>query len=112
MTDQTPLFDLPAARREGEKGMAKAINAERVQEWRYRADQWLASLEPYTVITADSLTAAVGLPDTGKDRNNSVGAFFSGHAKKGTIRWTGNFVQSKRVERHGNMQRRWIVQPH
>jgi hypothetical protein len=102
-------FDPPAAQELAEEGMEKARNAQRVVYWKYEGDMWLATLKPGTLITADDLTAAIGLPDIGPSRNNVVGAWFSGKSKKEELRFAGTFRPSERPERHRNFLRVWEV---
>jgi hypothetical protein len=103
-------FNPDKAQEAADAGMSQALNAKRVQAWKEQASVWLFDLPAGTLVTADSMTAAVGLPDTpgqGSDRNNVVGALFSGWRKRGLIEFTGRYVKSERVERHGNAQREW-----
>lgn len=111
---QLPLFPLPpvdpvAARRAAEEGMARADAAERVQVWKLHADSWFERQPAGTTFQCDDLVAAIGIPDSGPGRNNVVGAWTSGKAKQRRIRWTGRFVPSRRIERHGNLNRVWVI---
>ena len=90
------------------QGMAQAWKADRVQEWKIRAGAWLEDLPSGSEFVSDDLVADVGLPDLGPNRNNVVGAFFSGQAKRGSIRFAGRMRRSKRIIRHGNPQRVWV----
>lgn len=108
------VFDPAEAERLAAEGMARAWRAERVAEWKWAAGEWLARLRPGTEISADDLTAAVGLPDVpeeGADRNNVIGAFFRAQARRGRLVSTGTYRKSKRAERHGAMARVWRVAP-
>lgn len=94
----------------GEEGMQRASTADRVQEWKWAAAEWVGSLPTGARFTADSLAIAVGLPDAPGSRerpNNVVGAFFSAQSKTGVIRWSGTWARSRRVVGHGNPQRIW-----
>lgn len=102
-------FDALGARLAGEAGMEKAISADRVQAWRQYADAWLAVQPIGRTFTSDDLVRDIGLPDEGVNRNNAVGAWFSGKSKARRIEWTGRFSGSSRVIRHGNSQRIWRV---
>jgi hypothetical protein len=106
----SPTFDLPKGVELGQQGMANALQAERVALWREVADEWLIHLAPGTVFDADDLVNAVGLPDSedgGINRNNALGGWFGAKSKQGMIFFTGQHVQSKRPERHGNWQKQW-----
>lgn len=107
MTDQ---LELPT--RLADEAMERVMAAERVAEWKRKADDYLATfgygLYPHT-FTADDLVAAIGRPDFGPARNNVVGAWFNAQAKAGRIEWTGMFRKSTRPEGHGNQQRVWRV---
>ena len=98
-----------AAEQAADQGMEQALRAQRVADWKQRAAWWLQGRSDGSVFTADDLVAAVGLPDTGPARNNVVGAWISAQAKTGLIEFTGELVKSRRVEGHGNLQRRWRV---
>jgi hypothetical protein len=89
--------------------MDQADKAERVQLWRLRADEWLSWQTRGREIVADDLIRAIGLPDVGVYRNNSVGAWFGAQAKAGRLHFAGRTRKSKRVIGHGNPQRVWIV---
>ena len=94
-----------------DEGMSKALRAARVTAWRQTADQWLLAVDRGTLLTADDLTAAVGLPDVegeGQNRNNVLGGWFNSKAKAGLIVWHGRVSKSVRPERHGNQQRVWV----
>jgi hypothetical protein len=104
-----PTFDSKEAQRLADEGMSNAMRAQRVTLWKEMANAWLASQPSGVEITADDLTRAVGLPDIGPARNNVVGAWFSGRAKAGKLVFAGRMRKSLRVERHGNVQRVWVV---
>lgn len=110
MTGQGALFDPAGARAAAEEGMARAINADRVATWRLDAETWFEGLARWSLITADDLIAAVGLPDpeSGVAQNNSVGGWFAQKSKAQKVQFTGNFRKSARVARHGNLQRVWM----
>lgn len=101
--------DATAAEIAGEEGMAQADQAERVQEWKDEAERWLGGRSRDSEITADDLIADIGLPDIGPSRNNVVGAWFAGQAKRGRLAFAGRLRKSERVIRHGNLQRVWRV---
>ena len=102
-------FDAAGAIHEADAGMARASRADRVQEWKAIADQWLDALSPGELLQADTLVALFGLPDEGVARNNVVGAWFAAKAKAGRLEWTGEFAKSERTIGHGNLQRVWRV---
>lgn len=112
-TDQLELGtalerDLDAAFAEAEAGMEKARSAQRVQVWRDKAEDWIARRSSGTVLTADDLVAAIGLPDEGVARNNAVGGVFGSWSKRGIVSWAGTFRKSERKIGHGNLQREWV----
>lgn len=100
-------FDFGRGESEANKGMRKAEDAPRVQEWRNAAGRWFMLLAIGDTFTADDLTKAVGLPDEGVNKNNVVGAFINGLANARFIQWTGGTVKSERVDRHTGMIRVW-----
>ena len=100
-------FDPEEGERRKREGQERARRAQRVQVWKKRADEWFYALAWGMVFTADTLIAAVGVPDIGANRNNVVGAWFSGKARKGEIEWTGHFAKSGRATRHASYQRIW-----
>lgn len=108
---EPPGFDGDLARAAGDEGMAQARRAERVQAWKAQAEAWLLGLPAGSEVTADTLIAAIGLPDpeAGPARNNVVGAWFSAQARHGRVRWSGTFATSRREIGHGNLQRVWIL---
>jgi hypothetical protein len=94
-----------------EEGKARALNADRVDFWKAAADRWLADLPVGFEFTADTLVARLGRPDVPGSRerpNNVIGAWLSGKAKRGAIRWSGRYRRSRRAEGHGNQQRIWL----
>lgn len=108
VVEQKPVeFDTDAANAAGDEGMGRARRAERVQDWKMEAAQWISQCPRWSEFTADDLILAVGLPDEGVNRNNVVGALISSWSKAGHIEWTGAFRKSARVIRHGNPQRVW-----
>jgi len=116
MSEQLPIFgngDDPLRESETEaqeaaqEGMSKALRARRVLDWKITAGYWLDRLEAGEEFVSDDLVGGVGLPDVGPNRNNVVGAWFSGQARRGTIVFVGRMRRSKRVVRHGNPQRVW-----
>lgn len=104
---QPTLFDPEQAELAAEAGMAQAASADRVQLWKQAATTWIGLLEPGVEFTADDLVRAVGLPDVGPNRNNVVGAVFSGAARSRLIVFAGRLRRSERLVRHGNLQRVW-----
>ena len=102
-------FDLQEGRRLALEGERHALSAARVEEWKRNAELWFNAQASGSVITADSLIEAVGLPDEGINRNNSVGGFFSSLRHRGKIVFTGNYIPSARVVRHANPQREWRI---
>jgi len=99
--------DAEAAALAAAEGMSKADRALRVQIWKVHATAWFDTLPAGEEFTADDLTAAVGLPDHGTNRNNVIGAWFSGKSRKGEIVWTGRWRKSERVIRHAPQNRVW-----
>lgn len=91
----------------GHVGMDEAESAARVEGWIAMATAWVASLPAGTELHADSLTAAVGLPSFGPDRNNVLGAFFRSQAHAGRIEDTGRVRASERVARRGSKSTVW-----
>jgi hypothetical protein len=102
-----PLFDLGKANAIADEGMGKAMKADRVQDWKVRASAWLDALPSGTEFHFDMLTAWVGLPDEGANRNNVAGAWLNAQAKTGRIHFTGRWHKSERVARRGGMHRVW-----
>ena len=90
-----------------QSGMARAFNAPDVEEWKQRADAWLAT-QSGKVVTSDDLVAAIGHPSEGPEQNNVVGAWWSAKARTGAITHVG-YTKSERVIRHGNSVREWEV---
>lgn len=109
MSSRQLRFDGFEAEARAEVGMAQAWEADRVQMWKILAAEYLFSLSSGTEFTADDMVAEIGLPDEGVNRNNVVGAWFSAHAKAGDIVFANRLGRSKRVVRHGNLQRVWRV---
>lgn len=101
-------FDSVTGDQLAREGMAKADSADRVQLWKQDAARWFATVPVGAEFTADDLTKAIGVPDEGANRNNVVGAFFSGLARNQRIRFAGRMRKSARVTRHSNVQRVWI----
>lgn len=91
------------------QGMAQALEADAVAEWRELAREsveWLAAQgRPFT---SDDLTALCGLPhpDAGSNRNNAVGAVFSGAARRGLIRRVG-MRKAGRASSHARVLTVW-----
>ena len=90
------------------EGMDAAERAERVQEWKAKAEAWLAAKYAGDIFSADDLVEAIGLPDEGVARNNVVGAWMAAKSRHGTITFR-SFTRSRRVIGHGNLQRVWKV---
>lgn len=94
-----------AAKPTGQTGIDAAHHA-RDLEWAHRANKWLDNCTDHgTVITADDLIAAVGLP-TGSE--NQIGARFQAWRKAGFIRQAG-VTTSTRRSNHGRLLRAWEV---
>jgi len=74
-------------------------------EWIERATQWRRSLNLHTRVTADDLTAAIGLP---VGSPNQIGSLFHTWHKKRYIKFTG-WSKSSRKERNQGSQRIWEV---
>ena len=100
-------FDGGDAERRKLEGMSKAERAARVQEWKRQANDWFENQRIGSLIRSDDLTRDVGLPDVGPNRNNVLGAWWSGKARQGLIVRVG-FGKSERPERRGD-QRIWRV---
>jgi hypothetical protein len=106
---QQPEFDFAESQRLAEIGMSYARDAARVEVWINCVNAWFNTLVSGTEFTSDDLVRANGLPDSGANRVNAVGAWFSGKAKQHKIRFSGQMVKSQRVDRHRGLQRVWIV---
>ena len=90
---------LAEGRRRKESGQAQAATA--AAWWTDAAMRWFTRLEAGAWVTADDLIEAIGLPNESvANRNNSVGAVFSGAAKAGLIEPTNQVVKSSRRESH------------
>lgn len=90
------------------EGMRLAADAKAL--WNIAADLWLAEQWPGSFITADDLTAAIGLPAgqvEGK-KNNAVGARFSAWNKARRIAYVQH-VQSTRKSSHSSRISQWQV---
>jgi hypothetical protein len=110
VSDQGDLFDSDESERRAEVGMQRAIDADRVQQWREDASAWLDAQPSGREVTSDDLVAEVGyLPDEGPNRVNAVGAFFSAQARKGNLVFAGRMRRSKRIGRHVGTQRVWRI---
>jgi hypothetical protein len=92
-------FDFGQGKDKADSGMRKAENAARVREWQHEAGRWFMLLPVGMEITADDLAKAVGLPDQGTNKVNSVGAFFNGLANAKFIKWIYS-QKDERVNRH------------
>lgn len=107
-THDPTLFDLTAGERAKERGQLEAEGADRIAVWKLEARDalaWLAARgEPFT---ADDLARLVGLPDTGPNRSNAVGAVFSAAARQGLIRSTGHYRKSRRTLSHARVVAVW-----
>lgn len=91
MTDvDVPLFDVPGGELK-QRGQVIALQA--VPVWADRARLGIAMLAATgREFTSEDLTALIGLPRpgaTGSNRNNAVGAVFSGAARRKEIRRVG-----------------------
>lgn len=100
-------FDLEQGEAAGRAGMDQALGADRVRDWKIAASAWLDALPSGAEVHMDLVTAAVGLPDEGANRNNVTGAWLNAQAKGGRLTFTGKFRKSQRPERHGSVQRVW-----
>lgn len=106
--EESDAFDGPRAQAERERGQAAAMEADRVQEWKARANAELERLAAAgRVFTADHLIGAVGVPDVGANRNNVIGAVFGAASRRRLIEKTGRTVASARVATHGHMINEW-----
>lgn len=102
-------FNYASSEQEMDRGIRRAINAQRVQEWKRQATAWLRRHAIGDQVTADDLIRDIGIPDIGANRVNVVGAWFSAQSKSGFVRWSGAVKRSKRTTRHTGIQRVWIV---
>lgn len=98
----------PTGKAAAEAAMKAAADAR--QEWIARADEWLRLQPQGTVLTADDLVAAVGLPlgAIAMAGNNAMGALFRSWARQGLIYAVG-FTQATRKSSHGGILRVWKV---
>lgn len=105
------LFDPRLGERVKARGLAQAGGAVRAWPWRVHAMEALRDLaalgEPFT---ADDVVGKVGLPDSGTNRNNAVGALFSAAAREGLIVRVG-FRNTKRVAGHARVVSIWAGNP-
>lgn len=88
-----------------DSGMARAVNAK--PTWVNEAGQWIGSLERGCRFTADDLIEAKGTPtEVGINKNNAVGAYLNGVARRGLTRAVGR-VASRRRTNHGRFITVW-----
>jgi hypothetical protein len=86
-----------AAAADRDHGMALALAADDVTPWPQRAREWITALPPGTELTAELLTAAVGLPrDPGPNRNNAVGAAVRAAATAGLLVKVGHTTATRK----------------
>lgn len=104
---QNDLFDKLESETLRDRGVELAMNADRIQIWKAKAEAWLEYHNPGYRFTADELTAVISLPDEGLNRNNVVGAMISSWSKRKLIIPTGSFRQSSRTARHAGVLRVW-----
>jgi hypothetical protein len=90
------------------EGMSKALKAERVRAWKAAAAAWRPTMIGREACS-DDLTAAIGLPDVGPNKNNYVGALWRSWHTQGLVAPTGRRVKSKRSVRHGNRIDVWRI---
>jgi hypothetical protein len=74
-------------------------------EWMERATQWRRSLNLHSRVTADDLTAAIGLP---VGSHNQIGSLFHTWHKKGYLKYVRT-VRASRKSRNAGTQREWEV---
>jgi hypothetical protein len=107
MDEQASLFDRERSELEAQVGMNQASQAERVRLWKMFAASWFDNLSRGDRVTSDDLIRLIGLPDSGPNRNNVIGAIFGAAARTGKIRFTGEMRKSERIARHVGLQRVW-----
>ena len=100
-------FDFVTGRFEAATGMAIAENGQAAQLWAFDADEWFESKPIGYEFTGDDLRMAVGVVDSGANKNNAVGSWFSKLAKERRIAFTGRYRKSAVVSRHANQNRIW-----
>lgn len=104
---QNDLFDTLEAETLRDRGIELAINADRVTIWKAKAQEWLETTAwNYEEFSSDELIKDIGLPDSGPNQNNVIGAMFSNWAKKKLIKHVG-YRQSSRTARHAGVLRVW-----
>ena len=110
MTNGTLFDDLREGQARKASGMALALSGARAGAWINAARPAILTLaRTLKPFTADDVLRAVGLPERSKmNRNNSVGALFSGLAAEGRIRPTGRFVRTTRPIGHGRRIQEWV----
>lgn len=106
MTSQEQ-FDFLTGRFEADKGMALAETSKAAALWVFEADEWLDHKPIGYEFTSDELRHAIGVVDSGANKNNAVGAWFSARAKERRIAFTGRYRKSEVVSRHANQNRIW-----
>jgi hypothetical protein len=107
MDEDPPEFDFMRGFEKAHNGMEQANTSPRIVDWALKARDFYKELPTGTEFSADDLTRKCGLPDSGPNRNNVVGAWFSALAKESRIRFTGRMRKSERVDRHVGLQRIW-----
>lgn len=98
-------FDFFSGQFEAIKGMGLAGGA--ASEWCTNALSWFERQPAGYEFTGDDLRKAVGVVNTGVNKNNAVGAWFSAMSKEKRIRFTGRYRNSTVVSRHASLIRVW-----
>jgi hypothetical protein len=101
-------FDFKEGERRRDEGMSRTRGSQGNFGFNYAASQFFFALKVGDVFTPDDVVRYAGLPDEGINKNNAVGAWISGLAHGGFIRWTGRTVKSERVDRHAGSNKEWV----
>jgi hypothetical protein len=108
MTEELPLFDLPAGQARRDVGAAAALNGDALSLalWRSAARASLTKLAHRGwEFSADDLVADIGPPPIG--RHNALGGLFLWAVREGLVRPAG-FHAAQRPSAHARIQRTWI----
>lgn len=90
-----------------ESGQSKALSS-LDPAYRYEFDKVLAAyIREGLMFTADDIVEIIGLPSSGKNKNNAVGALIAGAAREGLIKKIG-YTTAKRKQSHSRIICRWI----
>lgn len=102
-------FDFVEGRFLKQKGIDYAMSSTPALAWSIRADEWLGNQRRGFEFTSDDLTHAIGMPATGNNKSNSVGAWFNAKSGAREIMWTGRLHSSRRTACHAAIQKVWRV---